>query len=134
MKNSTDFTKDILTCKTQKNILPCDNFVPFLVQKYISGVSPEHCNLINTILNSRLLVWKDEQEIYDFLKCFIPKRNSSYFKYFGKPLKNKEYKIDFETICQALEISEKELTVMIEYFPEIEESLKEDKEKILKVK
>lgn len=134
MKNSTDFTKDILTCKTQKHILLCDNFVPFLVQKYISGVSPEHCSLVNTILNSRLLVWKDEQEIYDFLKCFIPKRNSSYFKYFGKSSKNKEYKIDFETICHALEIPEKELREMIEYFPEIEESLKEDKEKILKVK
>ena len=132
MKNSSDFARDILSTKNHKDISPCDHFIPYLVQKYISGSSPEHCNLINTILNSRLSVWKDNQEIYDFLKCFIPKKKSSYFTYFGSKTKEKESKVDLDYISSALEISKKELNEMIQYFPELEESFKEDKEKILK--
>jgi hypothetical protein len=132
MKNSSDFARDILSTKNHKDILPCDQFIPYLVQKYISGSSPEHCNLINTILNSRLSVWKDNQEIYDFLKCFIPKKKSSYFTYFGSKNKEKESKLDLDGISSALEISKKELNEMIKLFPELEESMKEDKEKLLK--
>jgi len=132
MKNSSDFARDILSTKNHKDISPCDHFIPYLVQKYISGASPEHCNLINTILNARLSVWKDDQEIYDFLKCFIPKKKSSYFTYFGSKNKEKESKADLDGISSALEISKKELSEMIQYFPELEESFKEDKEKILK--
>jgi hypothetical protein len=132
MKNSSDFARDILSTKNHKDISPCDHFIPYLVQKYISGASPEHCNLINTILNSRLQVWKDDQEIYDFLKCFIPKKKSSYFTYFGNKNKEKESKVDLDSLSSALEISKKEINDMIQYFPELEESFKEDKEKILK--
>jgi hypothetical protein len=132
MKNSSDFARDILSTKNHKDILPCDQFIPYLVQKYISGSSPEHCNLINTILNSRLSVWKDNQEIYDFLKCFIPKKKSSYFTYFGSKNKEKESKLDLDGISSALEISKKELNEMLKLFPELEESMKEDKEKLLK--
>jgi hypothetical protein len=132
MKNSSDFARDILSTKNHKDISPCDHFIPYLVQKYISGASPEHCNLINTILNSRLQVWKDDQEIYDFLKCFIPKKKSSYFTYFGSKNKEKESKVDLDSLSSALEISKKEINDMIQYFPELEESFKEDKEKILK--
>jgi hypothetical protein len=132
MKNSSDFARDILSSRNHKDVLPCDNFIPYLVQKYVSGASPEHCNLINTILNGKLSLWRDEQEIYDFLKCFIPKKKSAYFTYFGKKKKEKETKVEIERISSALEISQKELLELIELFPELEESMIETKEKILK--
>lgn len=117
MKQSTDFARDILSTKNHKDILPCDHFIPYLVQKYISGASPEHCNLINTILNSKLSLWRDSQEIYDFLKCLIPKKKSAYFTYFGSKNKEKESKIDIEGISNTLEISQKELKELISIFP-----------------
>jgi hypothetical protein len=134
MKNSSDFARDILVSKDHKDILACDQFVPFLIQKYISGASPEHCNLINSILNTRLSSWRDEQEIYDFLKCIIPKKGSAFFKYFGKSVDKKETKVDIAALSASLEISKKEVTEMLEYFPDLQDSLKEDNEKILKAK
>jgi hypothetical protein len=134
MKNSSDLARDILSSKNHKDLAPCDNFIPYLVQKYISGASPEHCNLINTILNGKLSLWRYEQEIYDFLKCFIPKKKSAYFTYFGKKKKEKETKVEIERISSALEISQKELQELLEMFPELEDSMVEDKEKILKSK
>ena len=100
MKNSSDFVRDIITNKIQKEINPCDNFIPFLVQKYISGISPEHCNLINGILNNRILLWKDSQEIYDFLKCIVPKSSKCYFKYFTSKSDKKESKLDLTEIVR----------------------------------
>ena len=132
MKNSSDLARDILSSKTHKDLSPCDQFIPYLVQKYVSGASPEHCNLINTILNGKLSLWRDEQEIYDFLKCFIPKKKSAYFTYFGKKKKEKESKVEVERIASTLEISQKELKELLELFPELEESMIETKEKILK--
>jgi hypothetical protein len=136
MKNSTDFTRDILKNKEHQKISPCDIFIPYLVQKYISGVSPEHCMLVNSILNNKLRVWKDEQEIYDFLKLIIPKKNNTYFKYFSpsKKVKDSEIKGDLDYLSQTMEISKRELREMIVYFPILADKLVENKEKILHVK
>lgn len=136
MKNSTDFTREILKNKDIDNISPCDNFIPYLVQKYISGVSPEHCMLVNSILNHKLHNWKDEQEIYNFLKLIIPKKNSTYFRYFAptKKVRETEIKGDLSNLAQTMEISIRELREMINYFPSLADKLVEDKEKILKLK
>jgi len=134
MKTSSDFTRDILLNKTHCDIAEGDNFIPFLVQKYLSGVSPEHCNLINDILNMKLSVWCDEQNVYDFLKCFIPKKKGCYFKYFGKSADKKPSKVDIDALALSLEISKRQVIDMLEYFPELEKNLIEDREKILKAK
>jgi hypothetical protein len=132
MKNSSDFTRDILKNKELEEISSSDQFIPYLVQKYISGVSPEYCVLINNVLNTKLLVWKDPQEIYNLLKILIPKKKYINYRYFGKPANKKESKVDEETICNNLEISRRELHIMLETFPELEKELIEQKEKILK--
>jgi hypothetical protein len=132
MKTSADFTRDILLNKTHCDIAEGDNFIPFLVQKYLSGVSPEHCSLINDILNMKLNVWCDDQEVYDFLKCFIPKKKGCYFKYFGKSSDKKPSKIDMQALAASLEIPTREALDMLKYFPQLEKNLIEEKEKILK--
>ena len=134
MRQSTDFARDIISSKELSDITPCDNFVPYLVQKYLSGASPQLCNLLNSVLNNRLLDWRDDQAIFDFLKCVLPKSKTDYFKYFGKPSDKKTTKVDVAAISDALEISKKELLEMIECFPELEETMVEQKEKILKAK
>ena len=134
MRNSAEFTKDILSNKDFSELHPCDKFVPFLVQKYISGVHPVYCNLLNDLLNNKLSTWNDDQEIYDLLKCVIPKKDDCRYRYFGSKNEQKEYKIDLKSISNNLEISIKELKEMIDYFPDIENSFKESKEIILKLK
>lgn len=133
MRNSSDLAKDILCDKEFSELAPCDNFVPFLIQKYISGVHPTYCNLINDTLNNKLHSWNDCQEIYDFLKCLIPKKNCRY-RYFGINHEEKETSLDLISLSSVLEISIKELKQILEMFPELEKNLKEDKEKILKLK
>lgn len=136
MKKTIDFTRDILKKQEFYNLIQCDEFIPYLAQKYISGVSPQYCDFINSLLNNRLSVWKDEQEILDFLTLIIPKKSNVYFKYFKtSPLKKEDMaKIDLDYLSETLEISKRELYGMIKDFPEVAEELKEKSEKILKSK
>ena len=135
MKTPYDFTKDILSNLDHVDINGGDTFPPYLIQKYISGVSPAYCNLINNILNNKLMYWKDPQEIYDFLKCILPKTKTPTFKYFKKNIDIKpEKKVDFQQLSEVLEISQKNLREMFEYFPELKKNLKEDDGKILKAR
>jgi hypothetical protein len=132
MKTSTDFTKDIITEKEYHKINQGDSFLPYLVQRYISGISPDHCHLINEILNTKLKNWRDNQEIYDFLKCIIPKSKTYSSKYFKTTQEKKEYKVDIKGISESLEISQKELRELLDYFPDLVKSMQENPETILK--
>lgn len=134
MRNSADFVKDIITDPEVNAIIPSDKFSPYLVQRYISGVSPAHCNLLNTVLNSKLTTWRDEQEIYDFLKILIPKSKTVQYQYFGKTGEGFETKVDLDNLSKILEMPKKEIVEMLKCFPKLENNLIEDKEKILKVK
>jgi hypothetical protein len=80
----------------------------------------------------KLNVWCDDQEVYDFLKCFIPKKKGCYFKYFGKSSDKKPSKIDMQALAASLEIPTREALDMLKYFPQLEKNLIEEKEKILK--
>ena len=134
MKTSTDFTRDIITDKEFHKINQGDNFQPYLIQKYISAISPDHCNLINEILNDKLKNWKDDQEIYDFLKCIMPKSKECNIRYFKTTPEKKEYKVDLKGISESLEISVKELKEMLDYFPDLIKSMQESPETILKAR
>lgn len=139
MKIPTDFARDILKNKEYIELSPTDKFVPFLVQKYISGVSPEYCDFINDLLNSKLLTWKNEQEIYDFLKLIVPKKSNTFFKYYGSTSNPDNIKKIDSVICymsKTLEISKREIYENIKCFPELQKLIieQEENEKILKTK
>lgn len=137
MKIPTDFARDILKNKEHVQLTPTDKFVPFLIQKYLSGVSPEYCDFINDLLNHKLTNWKDEQEIYDFLKLIVPKKTNTFFKYYGAstPAENiKKMDSVISYISNTMEISKREIYEIIKMFPELQKSLIEEDEKILKLK
>jgi hypothetical protein len=134
MRNSSDFVRDIVTNPELSKISPSDHFVAYLVQKYISGISPAHCNLVNSVLNDKLWVWKDAQEIYDFLKILLPKSESVHFQYFGKPVEKTESRVDVDSLASILELPKREVLEMLKYFPELEKDLIDEKEKILKAR
>jgi hypothetical protein len=137
MKIPTDFARDILKNKEYIELTPTDKFVPFLVQKYLSGVSPEYCDFINDLLNSRLTNWKNEQEIYNFLKLVVPKKSNVFFKYYGSP-KSDDHAKKLDSVVTYLsntwEISKREIYENLKSFPELEKLLVEENEKILKSK
>lgn len=133
MKKSIDFARSIINDKIQEEINSCDEWSSFLIQRYISVVSPAHCNMINTILNGKLRNWEDSQEIYHFLKCVIPKNKVYNFDYIWKKKEAPvELKVDVENICKSLEISQKEFYDIAKNFPDILKDLEDSKEKILK--
>lgn len=134
MKNSSQFTKEILSSSQQEEIMPCDDFSPYLVQKYLSGVSPEHCSLVNSVFNTKLSLWRDSQDIYDFMKCVIPKNKSARYRYFGAKNTKEESSIDAERIANSLEMSKKELLELVDYFPDLLKTMTEDNGKTLKAK
>lgn len=131
MKTPTDFARDILTNNQQNSIMASDNFVPFLIQKYISGCSPQHCLLINSILNDKLGHWTDNQQIYNFLKCIIPKKKNVGFQYFGKKKESIKLGVDVEKICENMEMPQKHFIELLELFPSLKDNYKEDEGKML---
>lgn len=134
MRNSADFVRDIITNSELSQITPSDNFVPYLVQKYLSGISPAHCNLVNSLLNGKLGSWRDQQEIYDLLKIILPKSKGVSYKYFGKASDKKEGKVDIDALAKSMELPRKEVMEMLRYFPDLEKALIDEKEKILKAR
>jgi hypothetical protein len=134
MKNASDFAREILSNSVKYDIVPCDEFSPYLIQRYISGVSPEFCNLINSVLNGKLNQWTDKQEILDFLKCIIPKRKASYTYFAAKKKSSPEYESNIEMLAEANDMSIKEVENLFNIFPKLDEEYVEDKEKILKAK
>lgn len=139
MKIPTDFARDILKNKDFVELSPTDKFVPFLVQKYLSGVSPEYCDFINDLLNPKLSTWKNEQEIYDFLKLIVPKKTNTFFKYYGSASHAENIKkldVSISYASKTLEISKREIYEIMQSFPEIQKLIIEqgENEKILKTR
>lgn len=137
MRVPIDFARDILKNKEYSELSPTDKFVPFLVQKYLSGVSPEYCDIINDLLNTKLLNWKNDQEIYNYLKLIIPKKSNAFFKYYGSSKSDDQTKkLDSAVtyLSNTWEISKREIYETLESFPELQKLLVEEKEKILKPK
>jgi hypothetical protein len=131
MKNPLEFAREILTEKEQHPILPCDSFVKFLIQRYLSTASMTHCNLINSTLNMKLKGWDDDQEIYNFLKCLIPKVKSAYMPYIWQKKEYKDPPFDIGLVAENLEISKRELEDLIDIFPDLVDNYTETSEKIL---
>ena len=81
-----DYIKDIINIK-RGDLLDFPeneiNFSPYTVQRFISMLSPEICEIVNEVTNKRLSTLTKKQ-FYRLLLIVIPKQNKSYIKYFKK--------------------------------------------------
>lgn len=136
MNNSSDFAKDILSDKQLKTISIGDDFSSFLVQKYISNLSPQFCALVNSTTNGNIGQIANKQIIYDLLKILTPKKDVKFFPFFkkGKTEHQKLESVDFDKLSETLEMSKRELKDIFENFPDIREEFVEKRETILKTK
>lgn len=108
-----DYIKDIAV--TKKGNLPLNDYVPFLVNRWLSFINPTVCNFINSISNNQTLL-EDKEHHYKMLLCTFPKMKSlprlSYIKKIKEESQTPNIKI--KILAQNLEISEREASFILE--------------------
>lgn len=108
-----DYIKDIAVNK--KGNLPLNDYVPFLVNRWISFMNPTTCEFVNSILNNKVLL-EDKELHYKALLCAFPKLRSlprlNYIKKLKEDKENADARI--KILAQNLEISEREATILLE--------------------
>lgn len=108
MKTIFDHLKNILEDKKSEEFVSSD-FSPFIIQRWLSMISPEFCYFINEKVNSINL--PDNESWYRYYLLIIPKigyRNIKYLK------KNKATTKELSDVSKKLEISKRELKEYLE--------------------
>jgi hypothetical protein len=114
MSTIFDYLKDIITTKTPRifSIEEEREFIPFLVQRWISMKSPEYAFILNETINRYWSILEQNQEWYDMLIHVIPQSKSSRVSYIKKNKKDNKTKTREETLkkmAKNMEISFKEI-------------------------
>jgi len=107
-----DYLKDILV--TKKGNLPLNDYVPFLVNRWISFMNPTVCEFINSLNKKALL--ENKELHYKTLICLFPKiKYLPKFNYIKK-IKENEQDLDIRVkiLAQNLEISVREASMLVE--------------------
>jgi hypothetical protein len=102
-----DYLKDIIV--TKKGDLPLDNYVPFLVNRWLSFINPEVCSAINqanskTLLEDKSLHYKLMLSLFPKLK-YVPK--IQYIKKVKEDIDEEEQR-KVKLIAENFEISQRE--------------------------
>lgn len=107
-----DYIKDIAV--TKRGNLPLDEYVPFLVNRWISFMNPTVCEFVNQVVNNKVLIENKELH-YKTLICTFPKLKSlpklSYIKKVKED--DKQDNTRLRMLAQALEISEREALLFL---------------------
>lgn len=109
-----DHLKDIITSK--KGNLPLDNYVPFLINRWLSFASPSSCMAINESVNSLGNI--DKNIHYKLLiGCFPKQKYMSKINYIKKVKEEKEEEKDsrINILSKTMELSQKEIKQMLDF-------------------
>jgi hypothetical protein len=106
-----DYLKDIIV--TKKGDLPLDEYVPFLVNRWLSFINPTLCLSINQV-NSKILLENKELH-YKTMISFFPKMKYSPRINYIKKIKDTDIEIDLKAkaIAQRCEISNREAMFLL---------------------
>ena len=110
-----DYIKDIIV--TKRGDLPVDQYVPFLVNRWLSFINPTVCELINSSANSKILLENKEMH-YKAMVAYFPKAKYAPRINYIKKVKEKEQDDDIrvKVLAQNLEISEREALLLVSGF------------------
>lgn len=127
MRSIFDITHDIVHKKNTGKLNHGDKFQPYMLQRVLSMVSPEYTSILNDIFNIRSSGFDDNQQLYDYLQCIVPKQNIRKIDYISKP---KEKKIErnplINELSEKMEITSKEIDDLLVLFPDLLDDLKEE--------
>ena len=107
-----DYIKDITV--TKRGDLPLDQYMPFLVNRWLSFINPTVCSNINQI-NSKTLL-EDKEMHYKMMLSLFPKMKYCPKINYIKKVKEDETEEDvrIKVIAQNYEISEREALFLID--------------------
>ena len=108
-----DYLKDVIV--TKRGDLELDNYIPFLVNRWLSFINPTVCEAINQ-LNSKILL-ENKQMHYKTALCLFPKmKYVPKINYIKKVVeKEKEQDQRIKIIAQNFEISEREALLLLSF-------------------
>ena len=106
-----DYIKDITTYK--KGNLPLEDYIPYLINRWLAFVSPQICNAINESVNALGNIDKDQH--YKLLLKLYPKSKVPFIKYIKKIKQEKTKEDDKLTfLASNMEMSEREVKQLLE--------------------
>jgi hypothetical protein len=107
-----DYLKDILV--TKRGDLVIDQYVPFLVNRWLSFLNPTICETINSTVNCKTLLENKELHYKTMIAIFPKARYAPRINYVKK-IKEKEQDDDVrvKVLAQNLEISEREALLLV---------------------
>jgi len=107
-----DYLKDIIVIK--RGDLQLDQYVPFLINRWLSFINPTVCELINLSVNSKVLLENKEMH-YKAMIAYFPKAKYAPRINYVKKIKEKEQDDDIrvKVLAQNLEISEREALLLM---------------------
>lgn len=106
-----DYIKDILV--TKRGDLPLTEYVPFLVNRWLSFINPTVCEYINKT-NSKILL-EDKELHYKMMISMFPKMKYAPRISYVKKLKEDKQEADkkVKMLSEGLEISQREALLLM---------------------
>lgn len=106
-----EYIKDITTYK--KGNLPLEDYIPFLINRWLSFITPQICSAVNESVNSLGNI--DKQLHYKLLLKLYPKSKPPFIKYVKK-VKEEKTKEDerVDMLASNMEMSRREAKLLLE--------------------
>lgn len=127
MKNIFDLLSDITHDKTEYILNSEDEFSAYMIQRWISFMSSNHCYLMNEIFNRKHSGF-DDQMMMDILKVILPKQKFNY-KYVKKIPKDKKVteSVDefINDVASSLQLPKHQIKDLVKYFPDLTKDYKD---------
>jgi hypothetical protein len=107
-----DYIKDIIV--TKRGNLPLGEYVPFLVNRWLSFINPTVCECINLNINSKVFL-EDKELHYKMMISLFPKMKYSPRIAYVKKLKEDKKELDSKVkyLSESLQISQREALLLM---------------------
>lgn len=105
-----DYIKDITTYK--KGNLPLSEYIPFLINRWLSFISPQACKSINESVN--VLGNIDKSYHYKLLLKLYPKSKVPFISYVKKIKEEKKENDKMSLLAFNMEMSHREIKQLLE--------------------
>ena len=106
-----EYIKDITTYK--KGNLPLDDYIPFLINRWLSFISPSTCGAVNESVNALGNI--DKQQHYKLLLKLYPKSKVPFISYVKKVKEEKTKEDDkVDMLACNMEMSKRETKLLLE--------------------
>jgi hypothetical protein len=110
-----DYLNNILYDKEKELLEENNEFVPFLIQRWLSMHSPEVAYIVNETTNRYWAAMGDKQDWYNMLMTQLPRVKFKKLQYIKKPKETNNKDDDLiKRLADNMEISQREVRLLLE--------------------